>query len=289
MKSILPSSDELRYFVEIAVAENLTRAAERLGVTQPSLSLALNRLEHSVGTKLLHRGKSGVKLTSAGKKVLSETQDLLARWAKIKHDAIDAKDKPEGHLRLGIHPSVAIYSLPLFMPTIYEKYPKLNIRLVHDLSRRITENVIQWDLELGLVINPVKHPDLVSKKVIEDQVGFFSTPKADQTVVIYDPDLLQSQNLIGKARKQGFTFTREVQCSNLEVIKELALAGLGVGLLPGRVIGDGRNKLFPIKNMPVFKDELFLIYRVENKELMSLRVVVDETLDAFKSSARKAY
>jgi len=277
MKSMLPSPEELRYFIEVADTENLTRAAARLGVTQPSLSLALNRLEHSVGTQLLVRGKKGVRLTAAGKKILSDSQDLLNRWTQLKLGALHSQDQIEGHIRIGCHPSVAIYSLPDTLKRLYKKYPKLNVRLVHDLSRRITEKVIQFELEVGIVINPVEHPDLVCLPINKDDVGFWMAANGDEETLIYDPDLIQAQQLILKVKKNQNNFKREIHSSNLEVIKELVASGCGVGILPGRVVSSGVSRPMKLlKDYPSFKDELHIVYRVENKDRASTKALVHE-------------
>jgi LysR family transcriptional regulator, cell division regulator len=281
MKSMLPSSDELRYFVEVANAQNLTRAAERLGVTQPSLSLALNRLETAFGTKLLTRGKQGVRLTPAGRRALAETQDLLQRWQRLRIDTQNAENLPEGLIRVGCHPSVAVYTLPGVVPRLMTKYPGLNIRLFHDLSRRITERVIQFELEVGLVINPVQHPDLVTKKINSDQVGFWVAPKGATSVLIYDPDLIQAQALVRKAKTAGLIFEKEIHSSNLEVIRELVTSGTGVGILPGRVAQYRNDKnLRMLPNTPVFKDELHVLFRVENRLNAAIGAFVKEIIDS---------
>src|ERR1700689_3984492 len=106
---MIPSPTELRYFLEISGTLNMSRAAERLGVSQPALTLAMGRLEESFGQKVLLRGKTGVRLTRAGEKLATQARALLGEWEKIKGDATKDEKELEGRYTIGCHPSVALY------------------------------------------------------------------------------------------------------------------------------------------------------------------------------------
>ena len=85
---MIASPSDLCYFVEVANTLNISRAAERAGISQPSLTLAMQRLEEAIGTPLLCRSKSGVTLTQAGKQLLEHTKQLLHLWAQVKGQAL---------------------------------------------------------------------------------------------------------------------------------------------------------------------------------------------------------
>src|SRR5687767_5063808 len=106
---MLPSSSDLTYFLEIAQQGNLTRSANRLGISQPSLTLAMQRLEHSVGTTLFIRTRQGVKLTKAGDRLLAETRQLMSRWEELKSQTLSTMNEVRGRFQLRCHPSVARY------------------------------------------------------------------------------------------------------------------------------------------------------------------------------------
>src|SRR3989344_2863323 len=130
---MLPSSSDLTYFLEISQAGNLTRAANRLGISQPSLTLAMQRLEHSVGTVLFIRTRQGVKLTKAGERLLTETRHLMSRWEELKGHTLSTMNEVRGRFSIGCHPSVARYSLPLFLSELLNEHPELEVGLHHDL------------------------------------------------------------------------------------------------------------------------------------------------------------
>src|SRR6187399_1079372 len=108
---MLPSSSEIKYFLEVSTALNISRAAERLGISQPSLSLAIRRLEDTIGTDLLVRSKSGVKLTKAGERFALQARSLIEEWDKLKGSIHESEEKVSGRFIIGCHASVALYSL----------------------------------------------------------------------------------------------------------------------------------------------------------------------------------
>ncbi len=287
---MMPSFSELTYFIEVTSTLNVSRAAERLGISQPSLTLAIQRLEQSIGTRLLIRSKKGVTPTQAGKQLLFYAKDLVQRWDLVKSHALASANQIQGKYTLGCHVSVALYSLPGFMPSLLEKHPKLEIKLIHDLSRKIAEKVIQMEVDVGIVVNPVKHPDLVIRKLRGDEVTFWvgkgknkiQSFRSGNAVLICEPDLLQSQDLIKKLKKSGFSYQRILSSSSLEVITELTASGAGIGIIPGCVAAVAKSKgLHKIPNTPVFHDEVCLLYRVENKNVKSIQAIAEKITEYF--------
>ena len=156
-----PSFSEIEYFIEVAKMGNISRASERLGITQPSLSQAIRRLESSVGSDLLIRGRLGVKLTKSGSEFFHMAERFLSHWQHIKSSVKEKESEVSGDYTIGCHQSVALYSLPLFLPQLVKQYSNLNIELVHDLSRKILQQVVSFQIDYGIVVNPIKHPELV--------------------------------------------------------------------------------------------------------------------------------
>lgn len=286
---MMPSPSDLQYFIEVVNTGNLSRAAERIGITQPSITLSMQRLEHSVGTPLLIRSKKGVTPTQAGKQILARARDLLQQWEQIRGQALSSMNEVQGNYVIGCHPAVAFYTTPHFIPDMIEKNPKLEIRMVHDLSRKIAERVINMEVDVGIVVNPVKHPDLVIKKLCDDQVTFWvgkghrktQDYKTGTAVLISDPDLLQTQDLTKQLKRSQIHYGRTLTTSSLEVITELVAGGAGIGVIPGRVVKQVNAKLHPIPGAPVFHDEICLIYRVENKNVESIQTIARYVTEMF--------
>jgi DNA-binding transcriptional LysR family regulator len=162
---------------------------------------------------------------------------------------------------------VALYTLKDFIPQLLSDNLGLEIQFTHDLSRRIAESVISGDLDFGLVINPVSHPDLRIQNLLTDEVTLFQSKKRRlpgcESTLFLDPDLHQSQKVLSRLARHGKPL-RLVSTSSLEVIAELTKQGCGLGLLPSRVaLPQGLEPLSD--SAPRVKDTLALIYRPERQ------------------------
>jgi len=273
---MIPSSSELRYFVEISHTLNISRAAERLGISQPTLTLAVQKLESSMGVPLLVRTKTGVKLTQAGQKLASQARVLLHEWERIRNDAIKNEQEVTGRYIIGCHPSVALYCLPSILPKLLGEHPSLEVKLVHDLSRKIAEDVISFKVDFGIVVNPWQHPDLVIKPLFNDVVTLWVSQKpCDLDVLICDPELIQTQAILKELSKKGLTFARTVTSSSLELITALVASRAGIGILPTRVatLTESLGLKVLNANSPKFHDRICLIYRADAQRSKASRTV----------------
>lgn len=273
----MPSPVEIKYFIEVAQVLNLSRASERLGISQPSLSVAIKRLEEEIGTALLFRHRKGVNLTQAGKQLLAHARQLLQYWDAIKMQALASHHEVQGSFILGCHPSIGLSCLSGFLPELLLKHPKLEIQLFHDISRKINERIINLSLDLGIVVNPVRHPDLIIYKLADDIVTFWESTENSHmhanSVVICDTELIQTQTLLKKFQKNTQQPFRLLASSNLEVIASLTETGSGIGILPGSVAS--LKKLKKMENMPSFQDEICLVYRYENKNIKAMQILME--------------
>lgn len=279
---MLPSGADLQYFIVVAQTGSLSRAAHSLGVAQPSLTLAMQRLEANLGTSLFVRSRQGVVLTKAGERLLTDSRDLLQRWETLKSEVISTTQEVRGRFVIGCHPSVAAYALPLFLPQLLHDNSRLEIHLHHDLSRNITQRVIALEVDMGIVVNPLAHPDLVVRPLTKDEVTLWKSPNLkNEDVLIYEPSLVQTQDILRKLQRQGRKFERTIECSNLEVITHLAQSGAGVAILPARVAGSG---LRAVHGAPKFNDNISLIYRSEHRHVRAIQVLSQSIQDGFKHS-----
>jgi len=274
------SLGDFKYFFMAAETCNLSRAAERLGVGQPTVSQAIKRLESVFRTPLFDRFKTGVQLTPAGKQLYTQARVALDDLEKLKEAVISANFEIEGRYSIGCHTSVALNVLPQFLPSLLKQNHKLEIQLFHALSREITEKVISFGADFGIVVNPVHHPDLVIKKLCTDNVTYWIAPEGDVNTLIYDPNLAQSQFVISKTSAKHWHFSRRIESTSLEVIAKLTAEGCGVGLLPERV-ARRIKRLKPFKtNVPRHEDQLCLIYRADRHKSASARTIIDSILSA---------
>lgn len=253
--------DDLKYFLKVAESLNVTRASEQLGITQPTLSYSIKRLETELGGELIIRLKNGIQLTKLGEDFRIKCRELILNWENLKKLVNPEDVEVKGEYTLAIHPSVALYTLDKFLPQVVEKYPLLNFKLLHGLSREMTEKVISWEADFGIVVNPIPHPDLVIKELYKDTVTLFALKGASQKLIM-DPELHQTQFVVNLLKRKNFSITDTIKSGNLEVVYKLASAGLGLGLLP-QTIAKANPKLMRVKDAPAYEDRICLIYRRE--------------------------
>jgi LysR family transcriptional regulator, cell division regulator len=285
---MMPSAAELQYFLEVAHTLNLSRAADRLGITQPALTIAVRRLEQSLGQPVLIRSKTGVRLTRAGERLTVQARALLQEWERISSEVTKDASEIRGRFTLGCHPSVALYTLPDVMPAMMGQYPDLEIQLTHDLSRKITEDVISFKIDFGIVVNPTPHPDLVIIPLINDEVTLWMREGAEEKkmdVLIYDPALVQIQHILRKLDQRKLGIKRSITSGNLEVITALVASGVGIGILPGRVAE--RVKSLKLARLPgawpIFKDKICLIYRADAQKSKASQTIVKQIASLLRS------
>ena len=284
---MIPSPTDLTYFTETANHLNLSQAAKKLNISQPSLTLAIQRLEEIIGTPLLIRHKRGVTLTKAGQQLLAHTREMQDHWNKIKVNTLACANSIQGMVTIGCHPSVAIFSLPRFLPKLMAAYPNINVQLKHDMSRKITDQIINLTIDIGITVNPEKHPDLVIKHLADDKIALWRGKmkydtqdlSSDHAVIICDTDLAQTQAILKTMKKNGMHYKRMIPSNNLEVIANLTQHGAGIGILPGNIAK--LYHLVQIENSPHYEDEICLLYRGENRNVRVIQVIAEAIKKGF--------
>lgn len=279
---MVPSSSELSYFYVAANALNISRAASQLGISQPALTLAIKRLEFNIGTSLFIRHKKGVTLTQAGKNLLNHVKPLLSYWNSAKSQSLLHHDDAYGSYTIGCH-SASIAQIAKFLPDLFKSHPNLEINISHDISRKLAEQVINLSIDLGIVSNPVKHPDLIISKLYESEFSFWTSNqvKLEETilsgkaVLVCDPDLTQTQFLLKKIKKNNIQFSRVMTVNSLDSVATLTASGCGVGILPTCLAKYMYStSLKQIENLPTHKDDVCLIYRHENRDVHAIQLIV---------------
>jgi DNA-binding transcriptional LysR family regulator len=272
---------------------SFTDAAKSLRISQPAVSLAIKRLEERLGTALLVRTRKRVAPSRPG--------EVLATGARLAFEAIgnavaqiaDEHAEPSGRVVLGIHESLAAYSLPTFMARFLREYPKVELTLWNGRSQDVERELTAGRVDLALIVNARPHPDLIIVPVFEDAVEFFhcfrrpSDPVAllTTTPLVYVPDLMQSQQVLAQLQKRRIATPRLLPCSSLELVKSLVVDEVGVGILPRRVAEHGTHKkLYSLSPpLPLHRDRVALVRRYDVPPTAAIRVVLNELSEHCKA------
>lgn len=261
------NSNDLKCFLVTAKTLHLTRAAQELGLSQPALSHCIKRLEAEVGVELFLRRKDGLILTKAGSYLFQKGQVVCNELEDIAYFLDTGKSSQKKVLSLGMHPSVAAYTLPLVM----KETTNFELSLNFGLSKEVTTLVEEGKIDCAIAINPYPHSNLIITPLGEDKFTLWchkkykKQPNAD--LLFFDPQLHQSHFLLRQLEKMGMKFSRHIEVTNLELIAKFVYEGVGVGILPEKVIKNyspGETLTYHDKVKP-FIDKICFVYSAGNK------------------------
>ncbi|SMP78981.1 LysR family transcriptional regulator [Noviherbaspirillum suwonense] len=172
----------IRHFVVLAETLNFRRAAERLHMAQPPLSVSIQKLEAEVGTKLFIRSPSGVSLTPSGKSALAEARRLLFHGSQFAQVAKSASDGTGGTLHVGFVGSTTFGMLQKLVPQFRAEYPGVELVLREATSARIVQMVEDDGLDVGLVRTPLLHGSTVTLVPLEQDRFIAALPRNSRLV-----------------------------------------------------------------------------------------------------------
>lgn len=252
---------DIENFVSTCGCRTIIEAARKLGISQPALSESIKRLETDLGFVLFYRSRTGIQLTPSGKSFLGKANRALEALSDFDETESERTVFSGKTVLIGCHSTVAQYVIPKALSYIAEKAPDYKVQLRHDLSRNIQIEVQRGNIDVGVVINPARVPDLVIKKIGMDVVSVWGSRKAfDKNTVICNPALIQTQHILRKWKTKP---SRIIETDSLELICRLAQAGLGYGIIPSRAVALSGFSLSENGSLPNYSDEVCLVYRPE--------------------------
>ena len=159
----------LYYFQELSKDLNMTKTAQRLYISQQTLSNHIQRLEQYYGTQLFYR-KPSLSLTCAGEFVLSFAQVVEKEERNLKDILSDIEHQELGSLRFGASMARGTQFLPRILPDFHRRYPRVEVRFVEGLSQQLEKQIANGEIDFALVLSDRYAPDLVEHEFLRDQV-----------------------------------------------------------------------------------------------------------------------
>jgi len=159
---------ELNYIVALAQEQHFGRAAERCHVSQPTLSIAVKKLEEELDVVLFERCKNGVQITPVGERIVAMAGGVLHQITAIKDVAAADKDQLRGPLALGTLPTIGPYLLPQFIPLLQKTAGQLSLFIEEGSQDSLTLKLRNGELDAILVTAPFSEPDVVSQALFDE-------------------------------------------------------------------------------------------------------------------------
>ena len=235
---------QLRSFAAVAELGHLTRAAERLHVSQPAVSAQIKALEDELGTALFERGATGMTLTAAGAKLLPHATRVLMAANELRSRALALKGEVSGHLKVGTLSDPDTLRLGDLLMLAIERHPLLHLELRHEVTGAAFAKVRDGELDASFYYGPLHHAAVASRPlrqlvyrvvvpaVWRDQLrGDDWSPIAALPWVTTPP--ISSHHALATElfETRGRTPETTVEADNESVVRSHVLAGLGAGLL----------------------------------------------------------
>ncbi len=258
---------ELRYIVAVARERHFGRAAESCFVSQPTLSVAIKKLEEELGVALFERGSGEIAVTPVGQRIVEQAQRVLEEASRIKDLAAAGHDPLAGTLRLGAIHTIGPYLLPKLVPVLRRDIPSMQLFIMESFTHQLAESLRQGEVDVIVIALPFDEPGCTTQAVY-DEPFLVAVPlghpwekrkqisaeelKKESLLLLGDGHCMRDQVLefCGPVARPGRSaHARSLEGGSLETIRQMVASGVGVTVLPSTAVaaGGGANELICIR------------------------------------------
>jgi LysR family transcriptional regulator, hydrogen peroxide-inducible genes activator len=238
--------NELRYIVAVAQEKNFGRAAQRCFISQPALSVAIQKLEEELQTQLFERGKSEITVTPVGERIIEQAHKVLEEAARIRDIAQAGRNQLAGLFRLGAIYTVAPYLLPDLVPALNALAPDMPLEIEENITEQLEAALKTGRIDAAIIALPFQPPGIATEFLYEEPFQVVvpqSHPWAKRKTI--DPSELAGEHAI--LLNVGHCFRDQVlescpelnrgnapvtRSNSLETIRNMVASGLGISVLP---------------------------------------------------------
>ncbi|MEO8598611.1 MAG: hydrogen peroxide-inducible genes activator [bacterium] len=251
---------ELKYIVAVAREKHFGHAAEACFVAQPTLSVAIKKLEDELGVVIFERGGAEISVTPLGTKIVAQAELVLEQTATIREIAKQNKDPLAGPLRLGVIYTIAPYLLPPLVGAMIEKVPQMPLVLQENFTVRLLELLRQGELDAAIIALPIPDQGLMVQPLY-DEPFVVALPKhhrwANRSSITAEELKSETMLLLGNGHcfrdqvlevcpemsrysgaSSGDGIARTFEGSSLETIRHMVASGIGITVLPRASVPD---------------------------------------------------
>jgi len=238
---------ELRYIVALAREHHFGRAADKCNVSQPTLSVAVKKLEDELGVALFERSSGDVRATAIGAQVVAQAERTLAEAARVTEIAATGKDPLTGPLRLGVIYTIGPWLLPALVPRVKARAPQMPLFIAEGYTESLLDRLKSCELDVLVLALPIDEPGIVAQPVYDEAFRTlvpvahpWAGLKSLRPAQLLDEPLLmlgagncfRDQVLDLCTRASRGESPQVLEGSSLETIRHMVASGVGVTVMP---------------------------------------------------------
>jgi LysR family hydrogen peroxide-inducible transcriptional activator len=285
---------QLKYVLAVSEHQNFTKAAKKTFVTQPTLSMQIQKLEEELDIMIFDRGKKPIELTSVGKKIVEQARNIVNESERMQDVVDQEKGFVGGEFKLGIIPTIMPTLLPMFLRNFTNKYPKVHLKIEELTTADIISKINDGHLDAAIAATPLNQEKIIERVLyFEPFVGYVpenhrlhDNKKLNKEDLNLDDILLLEDGHcfrdgvvnICSSFKKNIDDTFQLESGSFETLVKLSNEGLGMTLLPYLhtldIPQDQRNNL-KYFNEPSPAREVSILYKKSELRMQIINALFD--------------
>jgi DNA-binding transcriptional LysR family regulator len=258
----------LEYFCQLGDIGNFTRAANKIGIAQPALTIAIQKLEKEVGLKLINRAEKNTILTAEGKVLYKLALQLLNQAKQVELELEELKDLERGTIRFGVSAMMGSYYFPQVLTEFKQKYPNIKIHLVDQGTAALEKMLLDGELDLALVRgdlenSQLRYSELINEEIVAGMVKTDPLAKEEtlsldqfckQPLVLFHEGYFLREVVSQYSKKHHVALDIRMETNLIELQKSLVRNKVGITTCLSRILqGDSQMTSIPFEPRIEFK------------------------------------
>lgn len=278
---------DLKYIVAVAKEQHFAKAASKVFVSQPTLSMQIKKLEDELEVKIFERSQKNFLVTKVGEKIIKKAEIILKEVEEIKNIAKNSQDPFAAEFRIGAFPTLASYFFPKVIGKIHQKFPKLKLFLFEEKTEILIAKLKSGELDVALLAMPILEEGLEVRKIFSEDFLLATAKnhrlakhkkitqkdlKGEALMLLEDGHCMRKQALEVCSITGAFE-QQEFQASSLETLRQMVEIGAGITLIPEIAVKKD-DKISYIKISPAPQREIGFYFRKNTTNLALIDALI---------------
>lgn len=285
---------QLHYFVEVVKQKNMTKASDKLHISQPALSKAIKSLESEIGLTLIHRSNKTHELTDAGSVVFEYAQKIIAQVEEMSSTMHDMTNLTRGNINIGLPPIIGSLFFPKIIAAFHKAYPNIQINIREYGAAKVVKSVEEGEFEMGVAVLPLTDDSFhifplvkeALKLIVPESHRFANRKKVHmkelkaEEFIFYSEEFALYEIMRRKFIQEGFEPNIIFKSSQWDFMVEIVAANLGISILPESICNRANNNQVRFIDLePVTNWELVIITKKDRYLSVASRRFIDFVLN----------